>query len=117
MADTWYARPILLVEDVERSVDFYTGRLGFTEAWRHTEEGRCLVAQVDRKGCEIILSCQWPDKIGHGLMFVSLAPDVLDSAREEFERNGVEVRDRHWGYRLMVVADPDGNQLFFPYEN
>jgi catechol 2,3-dioxygenase-like lactoylglutathione lyase family enzyme len=117
MADTWYARAILLVGDVDRSVSFYTGKLGFAEAWRHADDGRCLVAQVDRQGCEIILSCQWPDKVGRGLMFISLDADILDSAREEFERNGVDVKDGRWGYRLMVVTDPDGNQLFFPYEN
>jgi hypothetical protein len=26
---------------------------------------------------------------------------------------GVPVKDGHWGYRLLVVEDLDGNQLFF----
>jgi hypothetical protein len=25
------------------------------------------------------------------------------------------VKDGSWGYRLLVVYDPDGNQLFFNY--
>jgi len=25
------------------------------------------------------------------------------------------VKDGSWGYRLLVVDDPDGNQLFFNY--
>jgi hypothetical protein len=25
------------------------------------------------------------------------------------------VKDGQWGYRLMVIADPDGNELYFPY--
>ena len=111
----WYARAILHVADVERSVDFYVRSLGFSEAWRHADDERPLVAQVDRDGCELILSCQWPDRYGHGLIFISLDPETLASVRAEFERAGVAVKDGQWGYRLMVVEDPDGNQLFFPY--
>ena len=33
----------------------------------------------------------------------------------ELEGRGVDVKDGQWGYRLMVVADPDGNELYFPY--
>jgi catechol 2,3-dioxygenase-like lactoylglutathione lyase family enzyme len=106
---------VLHVADVDRSVDFYTRSLGFLEAWRHAEDGRLLVAQVDRDGCELILSCQWPQGCGHGLIFISLAAEALAAARAEFERNGVAVTEGQWGYRLMIVADPDGNRLFFPH--
>jgi catechol 2,3-dioxygenase-like lactoylglutathione lyase family enzyme len=111
----WYARAVLHVADVERAVDFYIGSLGFTEAWRHADDERLLVAQVDRDGCELILSCQWPEGRGHGLIFISLDPDVLAAVRAEFEGRGVAVKDGNWGYRLMIVEDPDGNRLFFPY--
>jgi hypothetical protein len=33
----------------------------------------------------------------------------------ELEAKGVTVKDGSWGYRLLVVDDPDGNQLFFNY--
>jgi catechol 2,3-dioxygenase-like lactoylglutathione lyase family enzyme len=117
MSDGWFARPILCVADVEASVTFYVGKLGFTEAWRHTEGGQLLVAQVEREGCALILSCQWPEKNGSGLIFISLDPPVLDAVRAEYEAKGVEVKEGFWGYRLMVIADPDGNQLFFNYPN
>jgi len=115
MSDQWYSRPVLFVADIERSVDFYVKQLGFTQAWRFEDEGKAYVAQVDRKGCELIFSSQWPDKVGKGLMFISLDVGVLDALRAELEGRGVEVKDGEWGYRLMVVSDPDGNQLFFPY--
>jgi hypothetical protein len=35
--------------------------------------------------------------------------------RAEFEEKGVPVTDGSWGYRLVVVADPDRNQLLFNY--
>ena len=33
----------------------------------------------------------------------------------ELEGKGVDVKDGRWGYRLMVIVDPDGNELYFPY--
>lgn len=96
MSNEWFARPVLFVADIDRSVDFYVKQLGFTQAWRYEEEGKAWVAQVDRQGCELILSSQWPDKVGKGLMFISLDVGVLDALR-------------------AVIADPDGNELYFPY--
>ena len=115
MSDKWYARPVLFVADIDRAVDFYVKQLGFTEAWRYEDEGKAYVAQVDRYGCELIFSSQWPDKAGKGLMFISLDVGVLDALRAELEGRGVDVKDGQWGYRLMVIVDPDGNELFFPY--
>jgi len=115
MSDVWYARPVLFVADIDRSVDFYVKQLGFTQPWRYEEDGKAYVAQVSRQGCELILSSQWPDKVGNGLMFISLDGDVLDAARAELEGRGVDVKDGQWGYQLMVITDPDGNLLYFPY--
>lgn len=126
----WFARPVLFVADIHRTIDFYVNRLGFTESWRHEDDGKALVAQADRQGCALIFSSQWPDKAGTGVMFVSLNVDeppdplnikgstaALDALRAELEGNGVKVEDGEWGYRLLVVRDPDGNQLWFNYPN
>jgi len=115
MSNEWFARPVLFVTDLDRSVEFYVRQLGFTQSWRYEEEGKARVAQVDRQGCELILSSQWPDKVGKGLMFISLDGGALDALRAELEGRGVAVRDGQWGYRLMVIADADGNELYFPY--
>jgi catechol 2,3-dioxygenase-like lactoylglutathione lyase family enzyme len=120
----WFARPVLHVTDVDASLRFYVDRLGFTSPWRFGEDGRTYVAQVDRQGCALILANNWPEKIGKGLMFISLnvepqtreaAVAALDALRAELEAKGVPVKDGSWGYRLLVVDDPDGNQLFFNY--
>jgi catechol 2,3-dioxygenase-like lactoylglutathione lyase family enzyme len=110
----WYSRPVLFVSDVERSTGFYVEQLGFSETWRHAEDGQLLVAQVDRGGCELILSSQWPENVGSALVFISLDPDDILVVRRSFERQGVSVKDGWWGYRLMIVEDPDGNLLYFP---
>src|SRR3954466_16271346 len=120
----WFARPVLHVTDVEGSLRFCVNRLGFTSPWRYDEDGKAHVAQVDRQGCALILAITWPEKIGKGLLPISLnvepatreaAIAALDALRGELEAKGVQVKEGSWGYRLLVVDDPDGNQLFFNY--
>ena len=122
----WFARPVLHVTDVEASLRFYVNRLGFSSPWRHDEDGRARVAQVERQGCALILADTWPEKIGRGLVFISVnveqetreaAVTALDALRAELGEKGVPVKEGWWGYRLLVVDDPDGNQLFFNYPN
>jgi catechol 2,3-dioxygenase-like lactoylglutathione lyase family enzyme len=110
------------VKDVDASLHFYINRLGFTSPWRYAEDGIAHVAQVERQGCAFILADTWPQKIGKGLMFISLnvEPDAaqiaaLDALRAELEAKGASVKEGSWGYRLLVIDDPDGDQLFFNY--
>jgi catechol 2,3-dioxygenase-like lactoylglutathione lyase family enzyme len=121
----WFARPILHVKDVDASLRFYVDLLGFISPWRYDEEGRARVAQVDRQGCALILANNLTlEKIGKGVIFISLnvepatteaAVAALDALRAELEAKGVPVKEDSWGYRLLVIDDPDGNQLFFNY--
>jgi catechol 2,3-dioxygenase-like lactoylglutathione lyase family enzyme len=122
----WFARPVLHVSSVEAALRFYVDRLGFTVPWRVEDDGQVWVAQVDRQGCALILSQQWPAKVGKGLMFISLNVEpatheaevaAVDALRAELDARGVQVEEGHWGYRVLVVEDPDGNQLFVPYPN
>src|SRR6202047_3933368 len=121
-----FARPVLLVGEFGAWLRLCVNRLGFTSPWRYDEDGRARVAQVDRQGCALILADTWPEKIGKGLMFISLnvepetrgaAVAAWDALRAELEAKGVPVKEGSWGYRLLVVDDPDGNQLFFNYPN
>jgi catechol 2,3-dioxygenase-like lactoylglutathione lyase family enzyme len=122
----WFARPIFNVVDVEASLRFYVDQLGFTNPWRFDEQCKAYVAQVERQGCAIILAKTWPEKIGKSQLFISLnveppTPEAgtaaLDELRTELESRGVGVKEGSWGYRLLVVDDPDGNQLLFNYPN
>jgi catechol 2,3-dioxygenase-like lactoylglutathione lyase family enzyme len=122
----WFARAVLHVSNVEASLGFYVDQLGFTVSWRVEWDGHVHVAEVDRQGCALILSDEWPEKAGKGLMFISLNVEppsheaeiaAVDALRAEFEARDVTVKEGRWGYRLLVVEDPDGNQLYFPYAN
>ena len=122
----WFARPVLHVSSVEASLRFYVDRLGFTVPWRVEWDGQAHVAEVDRQSCALILSDEWPEKVGKGLMFISLNVEpqtheagvaAVDALRTELEARGVAVKDGRWGYRVLVVEDLDSNQLFIPYPN
>lgn len=114
MSADWYARPVVCVRDAERARAFYVEMLGFTEAWRYAEDDQLLIVQVSRAGCELILTQQWPEKAGEGVMFVSLDEDQLAADLADFAAKGITVANGRWGYPLKVVTDPDGNQLWFP---
>lgn len=106
----WYSRPVLFVADVARAVHFYVDKLGFSEKWRYAED----VAQVDHDDCEIIVSRQWPEKTGNGMLFIELTPAGWKALPEALAARDVAFTWSRWGYRVLIVDDPDGNQLFFP---
>src|SRR6266446_524775 len=68
--------------------------------------GRKRLARVS---CFISLNVEPPTR--------EAAIAALDALRAELEAKGAPVKDGSWGYRLLVVDDPDGNQLFFNYPN
>jgi catechol 2,3-dioxygenase-like lactoylglutathione lyase family enzyme len=113
----WYSRPVFFVESVERAIAFYTTRLGFTERNRYEEQGKVLVGEVGREDCVILLNCQQAEKSGRGRMFISIDVGPLKALRSEFESRGAPVKDGWWGYDTLIIEDPDGNELFFPYPN
>lgn len=110
----WYTRPVLAVRDAPAALGFYATKLGFSEDWRHEEEGRLRIVQVSRAGCELILSDQWPDEAGRGLLFISLERADFDRLASEATERGFELKVGSWGYELAIVEDPDGNRLWFP---
>jgi uncharacterized glyoxalase superfamily protein PhnB len=120
----WFARPVVHVTDVQASLRFYMQQLGFTSPWRYEEGGKVHVAQVDRQGCALILADTWAHKAGKAMTFISLnvePPSIeagnaaLDALRAELESRSVAVKEGSWGYRVVIIDDPDGNQLFFHY--
>lgn len=110
----WYTRPIFFVADVAAARDFYVGALGFTQKWSFDDNGKVFVAQVNRDDCEIILSSQWPDRNGKGRLFVALTTAAYAALPGELAAKHVTAKQGWWGYRTLIVTDPDGNELYFP---
>jgi catechol 2,3-dioxygenase-like lactoylglutathione lyase family enzyme len=110
----WYARPVLFVEDIARAIEFYRDGLGFEKKW-HSGDGDGTVCQVQRGGCELIL-CEDAGRKDRGRLFIELTPEGLRAFRSDIDRNSVPSRPSWWGYDVIAVADPDGNELLFPFE-
>ena len=111
---SWMASTLFFVRDVGAAIDFYVGRLGFTLNMRYEEEGKARVAGVSRgEGCALLLTDQWPDKVGAGVLYTALGKEDFDRACAEFEANGVAVEEGFWGKPTLIVTDPAGNQIYF----
>lgn len=108
----WYTRPVLFVNDVNHALHFYTDMLGFEKAW-HEGDGEGKVCQVGRAECEIIL-CEDPRRSDKGRLFVELTREGVAELQRELVERSVLHRKSWWGYEVIQVDDPDGNELLFP---
>ena len=110
IAHRWYARPVFFVADVQAALRFYLDKLGFETHWH-----KGTVCQVNRGECEIIL-CQDAKRSDRGRLFVELTREGVDELRREISERSVPNEKTWWGYDVIRIADPDGNELFFPVE-
>lgn len=110
----WYARPVLFVSNLQVALGFYIDALGFTKKW-HAGEGQGTVCQVDRGECEIIL-CEDSKRQDKSRLFVELNRDGIDELRREISARSVPAQRTWWGYDVIQITDPDGNELLFPLD-
>ena len=108
----WYTRPVLFVSDVNRALHFYQDLLGFEKAW-HEGDGKGKVCQVNRAECEIIL-CEEAGRKDKARLFVELTPDGIAELRREIVEHSIPSKTSWWGYDVIQIDDPDGNELLFP---
>jgi catechol 2,3-dioxygenase-like lactoylglutathione lyase family enzyme len=114
IAHHWCLRPVLFVSDLQAALLFYIDKLGFKKKW-HAANGEGTVCQVDRGGCEIIL-CEDAARRDKGRLFVELNRDGMDELRREIAGRSVPTQKAWWGYDVIRIADPDGNELLFPLD-
>ena len=114
VAQHWYLRPVLFVSDLQAALRFYIDKLGFEKRW-HSADGKGTVCQVDRGGSEIIL-CEDGARQDKGRLFVELTRDGIDELRREVAEHSVPTERARWGYDVIRIADPDGNELLFPLD-
>lgn len=111
----WYMRPVFFVADIRRSAEFYVDKLGFIKKW-HEADGQGTVCQVDRGGCEIIL-CQDASRCTPGRLFLELSKLGVEQLLHEVEERSVPATRTKWGYEVLNIKDPDGNELLICLEN
>jgi catechol 2,3-dioxygenase-like lactoylglutathione lyase family enzyme len=113
-AAPWQTSTLIFVRDVEAAIDFYVGKLGFDLNMRYEEAGQALVAGVSRgDGASFLITSLRPEKVGGAVIYGAFDPDEHDALKVDLEAKGVALQDGWWGKKLMIVEDPDGNQLWF----
>lgn len=108
----WYARPVFFVADISRAIRFYVDMLGFEKSW-HEADGKGTVCQVNHGECKIILS-QEAARRDKARVFVELTAEGLAAFRQELTLRSVPSKMSWWGYDVVQIDDPDGNELLFP---
>ena len=112
---------ILLVEDVERSVEFYRDSLrlemkdGDTDRYAEFDTGDGVLLLVKREGTIAPMVGAMAGGKGSALTF-SVSSDGYAMWKQWLEKRGVPIdRETRWihGGRSLYVLDPDGRRLEF----
>ena len=112
--------PSLTVNDIERSVRFYTEVLGFYLSERWTENGTLLGVNLKAGVCELGLSQDdWAKgrdrKKGVGMRIWCKTAQDIDQMAARIKAAGwqlvEEPIDQSWGVRSLSIEDPDGYHL------
>ncbi|MBL8849594.1 MAG: VOC family protein [Planctomycetaceae bacterium] len=118
-------RPILCVDSVARSIDYYVNVLGFRLGWAWSnEEQRFLQAgETAEPGfalvaighVQIMLSQRSQGAPGMWLHLDVETAEQVDALHESWARNSARIDEppfvRPWGMYEMRVHDPDGHVL------
>jgi catechol 2,3-dioxygenase-like lactoylglutathione lyase family enzyme len=109
--------PILSVEDIEKSAEFFTVGLGFVLAGRwKDDEGKSTFAIVVMDNITVGLQCGAPKKECGPWAAYFYVQDI-DAFAAHIESNGIrlkrQVTDQLYGCRDLEVEDYDRNVLCF----
>jgi lactoylglutathione lyase len=113
-------QPSFTVDDLERSVRFYTDVLGFIVAERWTHGGVLRGVMLKAGVCELGLSQDdWAKgrdrKKGQGVRIWCRTEQDVDALAARIKAAGgrltEEPKDQPWGARSLSVDDPDGFSL------
>jgi predicted enzyme related to lactoylglutathione lyase len=107
-------RPIIVTNDLDRLLAFYTGLLGAREVMRFPEDGPVFYVGLTLGDSELGLSSDASVVPGDpGRMLLSIDVTDVDALLPEVEALGGQApgpaNDMPWGQRVAHIKDPDGN--------
>ena len=113
-------RPLLAVQDIQRSVEFYRDRLGFTLTGEAENEGKMFWCSMERGGSAIMLQQAEEEDgpaegRGRGISFYFICDDA-DAVHAELISRGLKLSPpsvAYYGMKQVVVPEPDGYYLCF----
>ena len=107
------AFPILLVDDVARTSEFYCSTFGFEETYRNEDEHGPEFAFLALEPYGIGLGRRQPGEERDTALWIYT--DDVDAAAAELRAAGAEEllppTDRPWGERMCSFVDPDGRLI------
>jgi len=122
--------PMLSVDDLGRSLEFYRELLGFNEAYRFPEGDDAVFVTLTAGRSEIGLGQLGPGPALHGqaqrpasghrielCVYVDDVDTTVDRARKAGVRVVLEPAQQPWGERVAYVEDPDGNLVMLTQES
>jgi uncharacterized glyoxalase superfamily protein PhnB len=112
--------PLLFVDNIERSVDFYCNALGFEVTQRWLPNGKLAWCRIERGSSALMLqqACDEDGPAtgrGRGVSFFFLCDDA-DALHAELSAVGLTVNSpkaAFYGMNQLFVSDPDGYELCF----
>ena len=106
----------LEVNNIEESLAFYSGLLGF-EINKHTPDSEPPMATLQAGALKITLAQHLETMLKRGRgVNLFLGVDDVDQYYRELTEKGVEVwppADEGWGGRFITLQDPDKYRFFF----
>lgn len=109
----------LTVDDLARSMRFYTEALGFTVKQRWERDGKLMGVMLQAGDCEVGLAQDdWAKgrdrKKGVGFRLYAGTAQDLEALAARIRAHGIEAvgpKKESWGARTVSVTDPDGFQI------
>ena len=117
------AYPLLYVDDIERSLEFYCDQLGFTLTERWDPDGRLAWCSLTMEGAQIMLQRAEPDDLtalarGKSDVALFFLCEDVDRLHEKFQARGAKVpapTEAFYGMRQLTLLDPDGRRICFEH--
>jgi uncharacterized glyoxalase superfamily protein PhnB len=113
--------PLLSVQDIERSVEFYRDVLGFALCEQATAKGKMFWCRLERGGASLMLE-QPPagegclsGRRGVGITFYFVCDDA-DLMYAELAARGLKLdppQVAYYGMKQLFVPEPDGYSICF----
>ncbi len=113
--------PVLPVNDIAQTMDYYIDVLGFAEILRMPgQDGKLVVGQVHRRDAHFMLNLnpKMADQEGGGVYFwVNMDDEDVDAYHATLKAKDVtivdEIQDQFWGDRSITVKDLNNYTLVF----
>jgi uncharacterized glyoxalase superfamily protein PhnB len=112
--------PLLAVQEIGRSVEFYCDQLGFAVVGRSESQGKLFWCRLERDGASLMLQ-QADDEDGpatgrgRGVTFYFICDDV-DVVHAELLSRGLQLGSPNatdYGMKQLFVQEPDGYSICF----